>query len=298
MGAVSRDPGSWLARLAGGEVPASVALMHIAAAAESAGAVEAALAGAADRAEGAGRERIAEALAVWRASPQAWGTVQAVLGGIDHGLSGEDGTDVVAALARAFDRAAQISPEGSVALYALGNADLLRAATQEIVARLDAWGLLGPGRRVVDLGCGIGRIAAALAPRVAQVVGLDIAPAMIAAARARCAGLPNVAFHLGTGRDLAPVATGSADLLLAVDCLPYLVQAGEAVLRGYVREAARVLRPRGDFVILNFSYRGDLARDRRDAARLSREHGFALKRDGTADFATWDGRSFHLRRLG
>ena len=41
--------------------------------------------------------------------------------------------------------------------------------------RLD-WRLVAPGVRVLDLGCGIGRVAAALAPEVASVIGLDLSP--------------------------------------------------------------------------------------------------------------------------
>ncbi|ACA16167.1 Methyltransferase type 11 [Methylobacterium sp. 4-46] len=291
---LSGEAAAWLDRLAAGEVPPSVALMHLAAGAPGPEAVEAALAAAAGPADAEARGRLAAARDLWRANPQAWGIVREVLGGVDHGEELE-GARAVAALAAAFDRAARASPEGSVALYALGSPALLRAATEEIVAALDAWGLLSREARLVDLGCGIGRVAAALAPRVAAVTGLDIAPAMIAAARERCAGLANVALHLGSGRDLAPVPTGGADLVLAVDSFPYLVQAGLAA--DHVREAARVLRPGGDLVVLNYSYRGDLARDRREAAALAASHGFRLIRAGTAPFTTWDGRAFQLRRL-
>ena len=103
---------------------------------------------------------------------------------------------------------------------------------------LDAWGLLGPDRDVLDLGCGIGRVAAALSPRVRSVAGLDIAPAMIAAARARCAGIGNLRFLLGSGLDLAPFADRSLDLVLAVDSFPYLVQSGGSS-RGEARRRGR-----------------------------------------------------------
>ncbi|MGY2050976.1 class I SAM-dependent methyltransferase [Methylobacterium sp. JK268] len=291
---LSPEAEGWLAGLAAGTVPPPVALMHLAAEAARPEAVEAALAEAAGRAGEPARGRVAAALALWRATPGAWETVRDVLGGIDHGASAE-GADGVARLAAAFDRAARRSPEGSVALYALGSADLLRAATDEVVAQLAAWDLLPPDARIVDLGCGIGRFAASLAPHVAAVTGLDIAPAMIAASRARCAGHPNAVFHLGSGRDLAPVPTGGADLVLAVDSFPYLVQTGLAA--DHVREAARVLRPGGDLVILNYSYRGDAARDRREVGGLARAHGFRVLRDGVAPFRTWDGAAFHLQRM-
>jgi len=53
------------------------------------------------------------------------------------------------------------------------------------------------GKRVLDLGCGGGRLALALAPRVGHVVGLDREPSLIQDARRRAAsaGLRNLEFH-------------------------------------------------------------------------------------------------------
>jgi ubiquinone/menaquinone biosynthesis C-methylase UbiE len=95
------------------------------------------------------------------------------------------------------------SEEASVALYSLGNPALLGAATGELVRLLQEWGVSRPSRAVLDLGCGIGRVAARLAPPVGSVRGIDISPGMIAAARRRCAGLPNVQFAVCDGADLS-----------------------------------------------------------------------------------------------
>lgn len=59
------------------------------------------------------------------------------------------------------------------------------------------------GGRVLDLGCGPGFIANAIAPHAAQVLGLDPSPNMIAAARDRAA--PNVRFEIGSSEDLSLV---------------------------------------------------------------------------------------------
>jgi hypothetical protein len=45
------------------------------------------------------------------------------------------------------------------------------------------------------------------------------------------------------------------------------------------------------------SYRGDLVRDRRDAARLADAAGFSLLRNGLADLSLWDGAAFHFAKL-
>ena len=195
-----------------------------------------------------------------------------------------------------FDGAVRASPEASVALYSLGDAALLDRATAEVVGLLEQLGVLAPEREVLDVGCGIGRFVQALAPQVAAVVGIDIAPGMIAAAQQRCAGLSNVRLLLTSGRDLAGFGCASFDLVLAVDTVPYLYRTDLRLVETHVLETARVLRPGGDLVILNLSYRGDLDRDRRDAAGLAEQAGLAILRNGTSDLRLWDGRTFHLRR--
>jgi ubiquinone/menaquinone biosynthesis C-methylase UbiE len=120
---------------------------------------------------------------------------------------------------------------------------------------------------------------------------------MIREARVRCAHLPNVALRQISGHDLASFPDRHFDAVIAVDSLPYLYQAGGPELAlALLGEAARVLRPRGDLVVLNLSYRGDLERDRADAAAFADALGLELVRNGSADLALWDGRTFHFRR--
>jgi ubiquinone/menaquinone biosynthesis C-methylase UbiE len=149
---------------------------------------------------------------------------------------------------------------------------------------------------VLEIGCGIGRFVAALAPHVDHVTGLDMSPEMIARARERCAGLPNVLLGVSSGRDLSGVPDGAIDLILAADVFPYLVQTGAEIVDHHVREAARVLKPGGHLVILNFSYRGDLKRDRSDVAVLAARRGFAFRRSASDDFSLWDAATFLLEK--
>jgi len=212
--------------------------------------------------------------------------------GAQHDASGEDGLARIAAF---FDRAVAHSPEASVALYSLGDPAILAQATAEIVAWLHANRLLHAEADVLDLGCGIGRIAAALAPLCRTVLGLDVSAGMVAEARRRAA-LPNVRFDQTAGRDLDGLPAKAFDLVLAVDSFPYMVQAGPDVVGRHVAGAARVLRPGGALAVLNFSYRGDLAADCADAAALASAHGFTLEQDGAKPFGVWDGTAFVLRR--
>src|SRR5262245_38909935 len=57
-----------------------------------------------------------------------------------------------------------------------------------------------PGQRILDLGTGYGEPAATAARRVGpagEVVGIDLSPGMLQAARRRAAGLPNLRLQLG-----------------------------------------------------------------------------------------------------
>jgi SAM-dependent methyltransferase len=283
---------------ASGEVPANIAVMRLLMECREPSEAERALAGLLDRSAEANTDetrRLQAALDLVRDNPAAWRTVKAVLEDVKHDQVSGDPDEAIRRWATAFDRAAHGSPEASVALYALGNPELLKAATAEVVQRLRDWGLLGRQRCVLDLGCGIGRFGEALAGEVQAFVGIDISGEMIAVAQRRCAGLGNVSFQRSSGRDLSLFPDGAFDLVLAVDCFPYLVQSGMGLVETHLAEAARVLRLGGDLVILNFSYRGDPARDRADVARLVTACGFEVVRDASRPFTLWDGLAFHLK---
>lgn len=94
--------------------------------------------------------------------------------------------------------------------------------------------------RGLDLGCGTGLMARALAGRVDRLEGVDLAPAMVAAARAT--GL-YAALAVGeVGNDLARRADAALDLVTAADVFCYFGDLGAVVA-----EVARVLAPDGVF---------------------------------------------------
>jgi SAM-dependent methyltransferase len=212
-----------------------------------------------------------------------------VAAGARHGPAGLDSTREM------FDRLVRISPEASVAAYSLGDARLLDAATTEVVGWMRGRGLLGGRPDLLDLGCGIGRFCLALAPEVRSVLGLDLSPGMVEAARRRCAGHANIRIEACAGRDLAGVPDDAFDLVLAADVFPYLVQAGKDVVARHVMEASRVLRPGGSLVILNFSYG-----DAEEAAlrAMAAGAGFSLALAGERPFRLWDAAAFVLRKGG
>ena len=270
-----------------GRVPPNIALMRALMAARSPAEIDQALATARQGRDDAALVRLDTIAALAKARPDAWALVRDVLASANH--DGAPGDQSPARWATIFDRLAAVSPDAGVALYALGDPDLLSRATQEIVARLREWGLLGPQRDAIEIGCGAGRFVQALAPLLRSVAGLDISGAMIAEARRRCAGLHNVRLDVGTGEGLAGYADASADLVLAVDVFPYLVLQGQDLVGIHVAEAARVLRPGGSLLVLNYSYRGDPDLDRADVTALATRYGFEVRRFATGDFILWDG---------
>ena len=213
----------------------------------------------------------------------------------EHNAFGATPAEGVARIASFFDRAVSASPEASVALYSLGDPAILAAATEEIVAWLAPRFLSRPEADVLDLGCGFGRVAAALAPRCRSVLGLDVSAGMIAEARRRFGHVANARFEQTGGQDLAALADAAFDLVLAIDSFPYLVQAGPAVVGQHLADARRVLRQGGALAILNLSYEG-ASHDEAAAGAWAERHGFQLSVAGARPFRLWDGSAYVLMR--
>jgi SAM-dependent methyltransferase len=275
-----------------GEIPANIALMRLCLVAPDADT----LARAVSAAESPGSAPLTELARLWRETPGGFDMVKRMARTVDHGETAGDAEALLRAYAAAFDRAASVSPEASVALYSLGNPELLAAATEEIARTLTAWGLLGRERTALEIGCGNGRFLAALAPRLGHIVGIDISAAMIAAARERCRETPNAEAILSAGRDLGFVPADSLDLVLAIDSFPYIVRCGEKLVRRHFEETARVLRRGGHLLILNYAYGSPLHQHRAEIARHAEASGLAVLRDGTQDLRLWDGIAFLLRK--
>ncbi len=213
---------------------------------------------------------------------------------VDHARGDVSSADAIARIAAEFDQAVSRAPEMSVASCSLGDPSTLAEATEEIIGWLEHTKILHPGNAVLDLGCGFGRVAAALTARGHSVLGIDISTAMIAEAERRNAHLRNLRFAVTPGTGLPSLPDECFDLILAVDSFPYLVQAG--VAEQHVEDGARCLRPHGALAILNLSYRDDPAADTKDAARWAVTYRLRLEMNGETPFALWDGRAFVFRR--
>ena len=105
--------------------------------------------------------------------------------------------------------------------------------------------LLPPDWTVADLGCGTGSLAAALAPEVARVVGVDQSADMLRSARRRTAGLGNVELRRGALEAL-PLDDASCDAALLVLSLGWVADPPRVLA-----EAARVVRPGGRVALVD-----------------------------------------------
>lgn len=228
----------------------------------------------------------------WRENEAAYDTLRAVLDAADHDRGGGD----PARWGEVFDRIAGVAPDAGAAVYALLRPETLAAATASIVARFDAWGLLAPGARVADLGCGAGRMLAALAPRVAEITGIDVSPGMVRAAGARTAKCANVRLVHSPQGDLGGFADGAFDLVIAVDVFPYITACGSDDVARAFAGCRRVLAPAGSLVILNFAYGRGFEAERRAVGDLAARFGLTLRRAAERDFDLWDGTTFVLQR--
>jgi SAM-dependent methyltransferase len=92
---------------------------------------------------------------------------------------------------------------------------------------------LGSGRRALDVGCGTGRYTVMLADRYDEVVGIDVAPAMIEIAE-RDRLRPNIRYQTRDVLGLTPEHDGRFDVVLALGCV---VNVGPpALVLGHLRD--------------------------------------------------------------
>lgn len=109
---------------------------------------------------------------------------------------------------------------------------------------------IGPGDRLLDVGCGRGGPGLWIAAQTgATLLGVDIATTALDSARARAARL-GLSATFGEGSFAAlPVADGAADAVMSVDALLFAPDKAAAA-----RELARVLRPGGRLVFTSWDY--------------------------------------------
>jgi SAM-dependent methyltransferase len=136
------------------------------------------------------------------------------------------------------------SCEGYAEFIASGGAHLSDRLSQAVAAAE-----IGPGMRVLDVGCGRGEILCHCAAQGAQVYGVDYAPVAVAMAHGLALSEPQIRDAVAVCRADAkelPFRAGSFDRVFMLDLVEHLHrwELGQAL--GQVR---RVLRPAGRLII-------------------------------------------------
>jgi SAM-dependent methyltransferase len=112
---------------------------------------------------------------------------------------------------------------------------------------------LDPRRmRVLEIGCGAGRITRALAEVFGLVYGVDISTEMVRQARQGLASVPNAFVFENNGRDLTVLGDTPVDFAFSMIVFQHIPS--REVIESYVREVHRLLRPGGLF---KFQVQGD-----------------------------------------
>jgi ubiquinone/menaquinone biosynthesis C-methylase UbiE len=106
--------------------------------------------------------------------------------------------------------------------------------------------------RVLEIGCGAGRITRALAGLFGEAHAVDVSGEMVAKARLALADRPNAFVYQNNGKDLSVLGDSEFDFAFSTIVFQHIPS--YAVIESYVREVHRLLRPGALF---KFQVQGD-----------------------------------------
>lgn len=152
---------------------------------------------------------------------------------------------------------------------------------------------VGPTDRLLEIGCGVGRMTRALATRAGAVVAIDVSAEMLAKAGELNPGLCAVEWVQGDGTSLAPIADRSIDGCVSLVVFQHLPD--PSLTLGYVREIGRVLRP-GGWAAIHISNDAEIHRRHRAGLASRAREALGLAPRGQRDPA-WVGSAVDLEEL-
>jgi ubiquinone/menaquinone biosynthesis C-methylase UbiE len=111
--------------------------------------------------------------------------------------------------------------------------------------------------RVLEIGCGAGRVTRALAQIFGEVHAVDVSGEMVKLARQALSDLPTAHVYQNNGRDLDVIPGGNYDFAFSTIVFQHIPS--REVIESYVREVNRLLRPGALF---KFQVQGDATIER------------------------------------
>jgi ubiquinone/menaquinone biosynthesis C-methylase UbiE len=150
--------------------------------------------------------------------------------------------------------------------------------------------------RVIEIGCGAGRITRAFARLFGEVHGVDVSGEMVAQAQKALKDVPNAFVYQNNGMDLSVLPEGPYDFAFSTIVFQHIPS--RDVIYNYVQEVHRLLRPGALF---KFQVQGDASLQTspddtwlgvpfsdEDAVRMAEECGFEPRhRHGVGEQYFW-----------
>ena len=99
--------------------------------------------------------------------------------------------------------------------------------------------------KALDVGCGVGRIIQQLAPRFAEVHGVDVSDEMLRLAGERLKPFPNVQLHRLDGTDLKLFPDNTFNIMWSYSVFYHMPR---DLYYGYLKELSRVMVPGGRLI--------------------------------------------------
>lgn len=106
--------------------------------------------------------------------------------------------------------------------------------------------------RVLEIGCGAGRVTRALAKRFGEVHAVDVSGEMVLRAKEAVRSLPNAFIYQNNGKDLSVVPDQPFDFAFSTIVFQHIPS--RDIIENYVCEVSRLLRPGALF---KFQVQGD-----------------------------------------
>jgi ubiquinone/menaquinone biosynthesis C-methylase UbiE len=108
---------------------------------------------------------------------------------------------------------------------------------------LNRYGFSPMGKRMLELGCGAGRMTHVFATHFSHVTALDVSTQMLDRARQILPSVANITWAQANGADLGSIATESMDFAFSYLVLQHLPD--EKLVCAYIHEMLRTLTPTG-----------------------------------------------------